>query len=314
MVKKRSSKKGKIKCRYCGRYINAAKIKTHECKGKGESKAYWRSWKESNPDLAVKYPTFEAYDKALIDGDISDQFNPHGPTDFGPDAVGEPAMGTEQATEPGPGGMGADVPDQPLETEAIQFEGDTDQYTGAGGVVSAEIGLIDTGTAPETLSSTMVGLDSALENRDEKPSMSESLKAGAGVIMEGAMDTLRFTHKNRAWMFFVELQHTLKMYLFNADDRGTRFKLSKRDKKLISESYQATFGDSPLLKLKVEGTGEWANHAIVADWEVYGDFYLNNIWGAVDRGKFIFNKIQERKKRKEQERIAAEMEKGGIDP
>jgi hypothetical protein len=307
--RKRRNKKGKIKCRYCGRYIDAAKTKTHECNAKGESKSYWRAWKESNPDLAVKYPTFEAYDKALIDGDIIDKFNPHGPYDFDPDANGQPAMDTEQASEPGPGDMGADVQGNALES-GYHDAGNDDQPIDAGGAISAELGLIQ--TAPEE-TPAMIGPDSVSQDQHEKPppsSMLETLKEGAGDIVQGSLDTLRFTHKNRAWMFFVELQHSLKMYVFNADDRGSRFKLSKRDKKLISESYQATFGDSPLLKLKVEGTGEWANHAIVADWEVYGDFYINNIWGAIDRGKFIYNKIQERKKKKEQEAIDANLSQG----
>lgn len=296
--RKRKSRKGKIKCRFCGRYIHAEKIKTHECGNKSEAKGAWRNWKESNPDLCIKYPTFEAYDKALMDGDISDKFNAWGPLDFEPDEPGEPVMGSEPVGEPGTNGMAADVPGFPLETAQDQDTGNTDKHASAAGAVSAEIGLIDL-QATET--ATQESVEGALENQHEKPSMSETIKEGAGALVTGSLDALRFTHKNRAWMFFVELQHSLKMYLFNADERGSRFKLSKRDKKLISESYQATFGDSPLLKLKVEGTGEWANHAIVADWEVYGDFYLNNIWGAVDRGKFVYKKIQERKRKKQEQ-------------
>lgn len=270
-------------CRYCNKKKEEKNFARHRCIGKEESKEYWRRWKEDYPGEHSKYPTFEAYDQALLEGSLSPHGNPYGPPDPHDPPPGESDMGYEQDSEPGIQEVDTGSEGIPLEDRAPTD--DTIQYIGSPGPVTQEV--------------------QDLTQKEETPpsvGMADALKEGLHIAKGGVDEVIKYTAKNRSWMFIVQVVHSVQMFVFNAKERNTDFKLTKRHKKLLSEAYQATFGDSPLANLKVTGQGEWANHIVVAQWDVYGDFYIENLWGLVDRGKWIRDKIKARSERKRNER------------
>jgi hypothetical protein len=85
------------------------------------------------------------------------------------------------------------------------------------------------------------------------------------------------------------------MWAAKAKERGTSFKLTKVEVKRLTHSLYATFGESPLSKLKVDGSGPFDEHVAGVAADIYLEWTLDNAEGFFDRYDDIRTRLEKRK-------------------
>lgn len=277
---------GLMRCRFCQRRLPPTKYVKHLCKNKKEARAHHENWRHEHrddPDTLNRFPTFEAWDRAILDGNLVVASYPWAPPLLGSDADGESDVADGDGTGGADSGDEGVVAKQGDEWANPDDNAKPDGADGGGFVRPSER---DIGEGEEDTEAP------------ERP----SLKKVAEGIASAAIDvgqSIRITPREKGWLPIVAGVHELIMWFFKGKDRRTYFKLNKDQKKILTASYQATFGDSPLLKLKTQGQGEYDVHVAVASIEVYGEFIMSNVDGGIERGKSLWHKFKTKKKEKE---------------
>jgi hypothetical protein len=286
----------KMRCRFCRRKLPPTKYVRHSCNHKKEAKGYYENWKQEHRDDVTtvnKYPTFEAWDLATLDGNLVYPAYPFSPPSLSSSSDGEQDVDSVSDSS------GADWDDQGIVLEQgteWTRQDDKPQY-------------FDSNRGTLIKPSERKYEDEEEEETEEKPKV--SLKDTASGIISTVSEIsqqIKISTKEKGWLPIVAGVHELIMWAFEAKNRKAYFKLTKEQKKILSASYQATFGDSPLMKLKTTGQGEYDVHIVVANIEVYGEFMMGNVEGAIDRTQGLWTKWQKRsEKKKRQKQIQEEV-------
>lgn len=275
----------KLQCRFCRRKLAPTKYVRHACNNKKKARAYYEEWRNEHRDDRIttnKYPTFEAWDIGILDGALVYPIYP-----YAPPSLSTPNDGIE------------DVGDSDDSGETI--EGDN-----TGVVLEQGTEWTTQDDKPKSMyadGSTFITKPSDQDKESETEKKGTSLKDTAeGLISKGAevIDVIKISTKEKGWLPIIAGVHEGIMWAFKGKERNSYFKLNRNQKKILTASYQATFGDSPLLKLKTQGQGEYDVHIVVANIEVYGEFIMANIEGGMDRGQGVWNKWQEKAKKKKE--------------
>jgi hypothetical protein len=114
-------------------------------------------------------------------------------------------------------------------------------------------------------------------------------------VGEEIAEGLRLSAHDRGWLIPVRSFHALLMWGAKAKERGTAFKLTKEDVKRLTHSLYATFGESPLSKLKVQGTGPFDEHIAGVAADVYLEWTLDNTEGFFERYDDMRVKLESRR-------------------
>ena len=289
----------KLRCRFCNRKIAVTKYTRHSCNDKKIARANYGDWQHEHRDdksTIDRFPTFEAWDRAILDGTVVYPQYPYSPGSIEATTYGESDLDSD-----------GDAAVDDFGNEGLVLEQGT-EWTGA--VSDAQPVATDGGFIRPSDQDVIASKTPAEEG--EKTTLKDTAEA----ITSGAIDVskaLKISLKEKGWLPIVAGVHELIMWTFDAKRRNVIFRLSKQQKKILCASYQATLGDSPLLKLKTTGQGEYDVHIAVGYIEVYGEFCMANVEGAIGRGKGlwkIWGDRQERKKKekKVQEKIEQEVQ------
>jgi len=279
-------------CRFCNRKIPVTKYKRHACNDKKIARDWYAEYRarvlaDGTPDMLLdleRFPDFHSWDLAIVTGALHYPDYPYSPIAVAPSAFGQ------QSLDDGEGVTGTGK----------------EEHEGAGLLVHP--GQASEGGFGEPR------LDDAEEHlrpseraeEGEKKTLkqtAEHVAARAIDVVDGISEKIkvRISLKEKGWLPIVSIQHGIQMALFKAKDNNTKFKLSRDQKKILAHSCYATFGESPLSKLKVDGDTDLDVHIVIAAIDVYGEFWAENYGGLMESGSSIWKKIKNRKGKKDVE-------------
>jgi len=273
-------------CRFCNRKIPVTKYVRHACKDKKIARDWYAEYRarvlaDGTPDMLMvleKYPTFHAWDLAIVMGEISYPDYPYSP-------ISVESSSTEQS----------DMDDGEDTTEASEEEPE-------GGLLVHPERQSEGGFGEPRIDDSK-GLrpsDRKEEGLIKRPTLKSTAEHVAAKFIDMKDEVkVRISSKEKGWLPIVSIQHGLQMAIFKAKQRGTKFALTREQKKILAHSCYATFGESPLSKLKVTGEGEYDVHIAVTAIEVYGEFWAENYEGLIETGAGIWKRIKKVKKKVE---------------
>lgn len=280
--------KSKRKCEFCRKPIDTIKWSSHRCKGRLASFDFYNEWKGNvDEDMLKRYPQHDSWLEALTKGEIHVPDHPLSPQEFPSSSEGVKDVGDNAGGSSGDQGVSTVEVSQERQPKGSVAD------PGSTGLIKPSDLIKKAGEKYETAATVVSTIKDAYTGVEEP-------------------EQIRFSPRERGWLGAIALFHTVEQFLTKAKEKKTAFSLDKKQKKRLAASAVARWGECPLAKnLKVEGTGEYAVHPIVAFTEVYGEHVLENHGYIFDRGKSAFDKIREwrdklrsRKKEKKKEDAA----------
>ena len=295
----------KLKCRFCRRSITTTRYIRHLCNKKKEAKVYHDGWKLEHRDDKVtinKYPTFESWDQGILDGTVYYPSYPFCPPGILEDEHEQQTLDNDDSDGKDDFGNEGVIAEQGSEWKRENDDSKPINPNGGGLIKPSE--------------QSWEPQEEDEYNTKAEPSLKATAEKVIASGVQGVQDlkeTFRISAKEKAWLPVVAGVHEALMWAFEAKNKQTYFKLTRAQKKILTASYQATLGDSPFLKLKTKGAGEYDVHVIVAYIEIYGEFGMTNLDGAIDRGQGLWSKWQKRSKERALERPMTEVAENEVE-